>query len=212
VCATEGACHEVVGKKARWGARLRSGCGVAAASSHAGAASLSAGTNQSCAVKSDGSVVCWGYDSVGQARPPSAFFNEVSSRTGHSCAVLTSGNLSCWGGNANGESTPIAGAFARIGAGDGFNCAIRNDGTLACWGSNAPPGIYRDIDSGPYYACALDALGGETCWGEYARQAFVNATVAAVPMPSWAGLAGSMLLLGVGLGLGRRGSPAVKSA
>ena len=55
--------------------------------------SVSAGGLHTCGLKVDGSVVCWGDDSVGQSTPAAGVFNSVSAGLSHSCGVKT-GQLS----------------------------------------------------------------------------------------------------------------------
>ena len=75
-------------------------------------ASVSAGGNHTCGVKTDGAVVCWGSnedragDFAGQATPPAGEFASVSAGYRHTCGVRTDGLIECWGSNIFGASTP----------------------------------------------------------------------------------------------------------
>ena len=57
------------------------------------------GVAQSCGVKTDGSVACWGLDNRdGQSTPPAGSFVSVSAGgSEHSCGVKTDGSVACWG-------------------------------------------------------------------------------------------------------------------
>ena len=58
---------------------------------------LSAGAYHSCAVKSDGTLACWGWDVYGQSTPPGGAFTQVSSGSNHSWGLKSDGTLACWG-------------------------------------------------------------------------------------------------------------------
>ena len=54
-------------------------------------ASVSAGWQHTCGVRSDGSVACWGSDRFGQATPPAGSFDSVSAGWQHTCGVRSDG-------------------------------------------------------------------------------------------------------------------------
>jgi alpha-tubulin suppressor-like RCC1 family protein len=129
-----------------------------------GAVGLAAGVHHSCALRENGTVICWGAGYAGQrgdgtlldrskpAAPVSGFASAVAIAAGrvHTCALLANGSVRCWGGNADGgvgdgsttdRPTPVAvggidGAVA-LGAGDKSMCAILAEGSGFCWGDNA---------------------------------------------------------------------------
>ena len=126
---------------------------------------VSGGQGHACAIRSTGTIACWGRNNVGQLgtgdgapiqlRAPTDI---VSSRTwsaldlgqDSACAIDTNGALFCWGQNSSGQlgiagtqassSTPIAvGAqFTSVDVSvDAFGaCARDPSGTLWCWGRN----------------------------------------------------------------------------
>ena len=69
-------------------------------------ASVSAGSNHSCALAEGGTVQCWGSDTDGPASPPSGLFRSVSAGNRHSCGITIAGDAVCWGFNGFGESSP----------------------------------------------------------------------------------------------------------
>src|SRR6266699_623462 len=71
-------------------------------------AQVSAGSDYTCALRTDGSVACWG--------------------------VKTDGTVACWGYNSDGQATPPAGAFTQVSAGGSHTCGLETDGAVACWG------------------------------------------------------------------------------
>jgi cysteine-rich repeat protein len=121
---------------------------------------VSTGGNDSCAVRTDSTLWCWGDNTYGQLRigdtanrltpvnVGDTAWNRVSCGQSHSCALRTDGSLSCWGNNTSGQlgnlavppsggQTEVAGGpWQSISAGSYQTCAIKQDGTLWCWGDN----------------------------------------------------------------------------
>ena len=69
-----------------------------------GYVAVSAGGRHSCALRADGSVVCWGDNGYGQAVAPAGAFVAVSAGERHSCGILRrnfrGGSVVCWGSGA----------------------------------------------------------------------------------------------------------------
>jgi alpha-tubulin suppressor-like RCC1 family protein len=113
---------------------------------------LSPGGHHVCALKADGSVVCWGDNSSGQlgngstqdsATPVAAAGLShaviLSSGHRHSCALLADGTVACWGDNGYGQLgngskrdsawprvVPGLSGVAAVTAGRFTTCALRN--------------------------------------------------------------------------------------
>ena len=80
------------------------------------ATSVAVGRNHSCALLSNGSVQCWGDNSVGQlgdgstiASAAPGLTRDISNAVGisaggnNTCAVLSGGGVMCWGSNSSGQ-------------------------------------------------------------------------------------------------------------
>ena len=142
-----------------------------------GWASVSAGQDHTCGVRSDGTVICWGSNYhpggayLGQAAPPSDAFRSISAGSLHTCGVRVDGIVACWGANDHGEATPAAGTFSDVTASNEYTCGVRTNGAIACWGlsgANAhkpPPGTFTTVSAGIHHACAVRTNGTLACWG-----------------------------------------------
>ena len=131
-----------------------------------GAVSLAAGYFYTCALKSDGEVVCWGSGAIGDGTPlalravvPAVTGAiAVASGGGHVCAAMGVGGIKCWGDNSSGQlGNGIGGSqlvpvsvfdpqgllsgVSRIAMEAKNTCAVRANpanGQVICWGSVAP--------------------------------------------------------------------------
>jgi alpha-tubulin suppressor-like RCC1 family protein len=131
-----------------------------------GWASVTAGANQTCAIRSDTTLWCWGYNGDGQlglgntttedlpqqvTSPASTGWTAVSAGSGYTCATRSDATLWCWGYNGEGNlgigsttnqelpqqvTAPPGAGWASITAGFNFTCATGSDTTLWCWGNN----------------------------------------------------------------------------
>lgn len=126
---------------------------------------VTAGKLHTCALRIDGSVLCWGSNGAGQlsADPNGALkvtgtpqeITSVDSAVGvgagfqHTCATLADGAVACWGRNkelqlganptpawAVVEATSVA-PVVHLGVGKNHNCVVHGNGTTSCWGSNS---------------------------------------------------------------------------
>jgi len=178
-----------------------------------------------CALLTDGTVKCWGYNGYGQLGDGTKTTQntpvQVSGLTnvqsiylasdgyGFACALLTDGTVKCWGYNGYGQlgdgtktlsSVPvtvqnIGGTYPKAtklqitGTGSyGSVCALLEGGTVKCWGYNGygrlgvgdstartvPTQITNlnniaDLRGTAYsnagYYCAINTVGNAFCWG-----------------------------------------------
>ncbi|MCX7562120.1 cadherin-like beta sandwich domain-containing protein [Xanthomonadaceae bacterium XH05] len=130
-----------------------------------GVQAIRTGTQHVCALTADGSVKCWGWNSVGQLgdgstatlrRTPVAVIGlgsevqaiTLSASSTHTCVLITSGEVKCWGNNFYGQ------------LGDGSR--TRQFTSMEVTGMDA--GV-QAISAGRDHSCALNASGGMACWG-----------------------------------------------
>ena len=69
-------------------------------------AQVSAGSAHTCAVRTDGTVACWGRNDFGQTVPPAGAFTQVSGGWLHTCGLKTDSTVACWGDNYYGAAAP----------------------------------------------------------------------------------------------------------
>ncbi|HET9049492.1 MAG TPA: hypothetical protein VFN29_11095 [Chiayiivirga sp.] len=144
-------------------------------------ASVAAGESQTCGLKNDGTVWCWGSNRDG----------ELGDGQGGPNALWTPAPTQVM---ALGESPQSLGGIVQITAGARHTCALAGDGGVWCWGANwsgqtgsgqsgqnlramrvldeAGQGYLSDVmrvDAGAWHTCAQGLAGGSValwCWGE----------------------------------------------
>jgi alpha-tubulin suppressor-like RCC1 family protein len=123
---------------------------------------MSAGNYHACAVKSDGTVWCWGYNDSGQLGDNSTTESKVAVEVSnidsatqvsaggyHTCALLSNGTVWCWGYGGDGQlgdgSNPYASSLTpvqasgitnatQVSVGGYHSCALLANDTIDCWG------------------------------------------------------------------------------
>ncbi|MDO9019246.1 MAG: hypothetical protein Q8S73_26010 [Deltaproteobacteria bacterium] len=128
------------------------------------AGGIAAGNLHTCAIRSGGRVVCWGYNNAvgalgdGMTANSSTPVNvvgitdavELSADVYHTCARRAGGSLVCWGQNVYGQlgngttansmtPVPVTGLSdaTAISSGTAHVCALRASGEVSCWGLNS---------------------------------------------------------------------------
>lgn len=95
---------------------------------------ISAGGTHTCAIKSDGTLLCWGDNSYGQTAVPAGTYTQVSAGGYHSCGLQDDGTLLCWGRDNFGQAVVPAGTYTQVSTGQYHTCGLSSSGTLLCWG------------------------------------------------------------------------------
>ena len=127
--------------------------------------------SDTCAIRTDGTVHCWGYNPIGRADPPSGQFATISPGGGHYCGLRNEGTIDCWGYDGDGQTDAPSGRFSTVASGGDRSCGIRTNGTLECWGylrvdrQNMPTGRFTAVAVGPWHSCLIRVDGTITCWG-----------------------------------------------
>jgi alpha-tubulin suppressor-like RCC1 family protein len=141
------------------------------------AATIGAGYDFSCALRSDGKAFCWGRNQYGQL--------------GDGTQTMSTTPVAVSGGHT----------FEQLAVGDLTACGITADGSVYCWGSNARGQLgdgspmdglnnfsrvpvpvagghsFLNLDVGLIRTCGVAADGLTYCWGRNSRGALGNGTV-----------------------------------
>jgi alpha-tubulin suppressor-like RCC1 family protein len=164
--------------------------------------SLAGGDDHTCGVRADGTVWCWGGNSVGQLGTGTS--NSLS-RSSVPVQVLLTGAVS-------------------VSAGDRHTCALRADGIVECWGDNSSGQLGRDTGQNPsakpmptlplsstpgvraieisaagFSTCALLSDSSVSCWGLNDSGQLGNGGFQSGFTPSPSALPSSVVALGGGL-------------
>ncbi|MDB4881255.1 MAG: repeat domain protein [Gemmatimonadetes bacterium] len=142
---------------------------------------LRAGDDQSCAIRSDDRVACWGWaygSPVPTTTPSFDTFSQLSVgswNSGNVCAARIPTGVTCWGSLSSSVPADLATvAFKKVATGQTHACGIDADDHLRCWGDNrygqALPGpsadTVRDVSVGDRFTCVLDADSKLRCVGD----------------------------------------------
>lgn len=108
------------------------------------------GGQQTCGIKTDGSLYCWGNYQVTPAKISDDSWIKESTGTLHTCAIKADKTLYCWGNNQ----------FAQIG-----NGTVGNSSALAKIGADTD--AWYEITAGYHHTCGIKATDNRLyCWGD----------------------------------------------
>ena len=96
--------------------------------------SVGGGGGYACALRTAGTLVCWGESGWGAENPPSGVFTSVSAGDTHACGIRANGTIACWGDSQHDATRVPAGKWNAVSAGFHSNCALSTHGTITCWG------------------------------------------------------------------------------
>ncbi len=147
-----------------------------------GVIGVGGGGSHTCAVKSSGELLCWGYNFYGQLGDGIAISRytpgpvvglgsaaaAVYPGYWHTCALLTNGQVQCWGANFAGQ----------LGSGSIPNPHI----AAPVYGMGS--GVI-DAAAGGAHSCDLNASGGVACWGlnDSGQLGYLSSLANPIPMP-----------------------------
>jgi alpha-tubulin suppressor-like RCC1 family protein len=125
---------------------------------------LGSSNDHTCAIRTNGDVICWGANSFGQLGDGTVSpfkgtvavdslagnAKEITTGAAHSCALMTNGTVKCWGANTYGQlgtgtttnsatAVSVAGLprpAVAVSAGGHHTCARLDDNSIRCWGRN----------------------------------------------------------------------------
>ena len=129
---------------------------------------ISAGGYQTCGLRENGEVVCWGKSSYA----PDGSFTAISAGNDHTCGLRENGQLVCWGHDSSSEEDSGEQRYTAISFGAIHLCALRASGEAMCSGVNnefgqstPPSGRFVAISAGVHHSCGLRENGDAVCWG-----------------------------------------------
>jgi len=137
---------------------------------------IAAGVYHSLALKSDGTVAAWGWNSDGQNDVPAGLTGVVAIAGGgfFSLALRSDGTVVAWGADDSGQTDVPEGLSATaIAGGDSHALALKSDGTVVAWGRGSenqttiPPGLAGvvAIAAGTFHSLAVKSDGTVVGWG-----------------------------------------------
>lgn len=196
-------CALVAGAVKCWGARPSSLTPTDIGGIDAGVTAVAMGAAHSCALRSDGRVMCWGGNDDGQlgdgtgtyrSSPvfvsTSSTFTSITAGNWFTCGVTSTGGASCWGDNVYGE--------LGIGTFSPSSCTVGQ-----CHFYDVPypvsgltSGVLR-VDGAWGHACALKMDGSLSCWGRNVFSQLGVTTPNAIATPRTT-VAANVLQLAVG--------------
>ena len=138
---------------------------------------VAGGGIHSLGLKSDSTILAWGWNDSGQCNVPSpnAGFIAVSGGYYHSLGLKADGTIAAWGRNTEGQrNVPSPNAdFMAAAAGGVHSLGLKVNGTIAAWGDNrygqcdvpVPNADFVAVAAGPDHSLGLKSDGTIVAWG-----------------------------------------------
>ena len=146
-----------------WGSNP-TGHGIAAPTGLGAITQVSGGYGHLVALRSDGSLVCWGQNSSGQCNIPSNLgpLTTIDAGANHNIAIQSNGLIACWGDNGSGQCNVPFPFFSQpataVSAGWNHSLAVMATGQVIAWGANGSP--QSTVPVGLWGASAVSAGSG----------------------------------------------------
>ena len=139
---------------------------------------LSFGTEQLCAIQSNGQTACWGVIPKRANTPAQGLIDVDLSVVNHACGIRSNHRLSCWYVDREND-LPEKDRFLSMDMGYNHSCGLKVDNTVSCWEHNfsgytlkafingKPPDNtkFLDVSVGRGHACGIKADNTVRCWG-----------------------------------------------
>ena len=132
--------------------------------------SVSAGQFNTCVLKTDRSVVCWGLDFDDMSTLSASSYTSVSAGDKLTSMVTDDGSIVCLGA-LEGRSTLSSGSFTSVSARREHACGVASYGSVECWGTDdngqatPPAGSFVSVSAGTDHTCEMKTGGSVVCWG-----------------------------------------------
>lgn len=133
-------------------------------------AQVSTNVWNSCGIRTDGSLQCWGDNISGGVSPvPPGTFAQVSVGFDYGCGLRADGSVDCWTGEYARlpQTSAPAGTFVQVSAGYLCTCGLRADQSLQCWGFCPDPpsaGTFQQVSVGTWNVCGIRSDATVACW------------------------------------------------
>lgn len=143
---------------------------------HSGVIAIAAGGAHTVALKSDGTVVAWGYNLFGETAPPPQLRGVAAVAAGwyHTVALKNDGSVVAWGRNGTNVPAAARSGVVAIAVGDSHTLALKTNGSVVVWGDNTygqlniPASVQNGVTAiagGGLHSVALKDNGSLVAWG-----------------------------------------------